>query len=109
MLGKINNVVRIPTTKEKFFKYWFEFLKPFHNLTNREIEVISSFVKHRYKLSLNITSEELLNKIIKEELLEIKEEFSKLTTSFNIPSLGKLACPYDKYKRIKAYVDSKKN
>jgi hypothetical protein len=67
MLGKINNVVRIPTTKEKFFKYWFEFLKPFHNLTNREIEVISSFVKHRYKLSLNITSEELLNKVLMSE------------------------------------------
>ena len=52
---------------EKFFKYWFEFLKPFHNLTNREIEVISSFVKHRYKLSLNITSEELLNKVLMSE------------------------------------------
>lgn len=82
MLGKINNVVRIPTTKEKFFKYWFEFLKPFHNLTNREIEVISSFVKHRFQLSLNITSEELLNKVLmSEEIKKAVREDCGITSS----------------------------
>ena len=33
---------------------------------------------------------------LKEDLTE--EEFSKLRTNFNIPSLGKLSCTLDKYK-----------
>ena len=35
----------------------------------------------------------------KENLSE--EEFNKLRTNFNIPSLGKLACPFDRYKALK--------
>ena len=35
---KANNIVRISTSlNTNFFKYWFEFLKPFHNLTEREM------------------------------------------------------------------------
>ena len=46
MNKKANNIIRIPTSLNgKFFKYWFEFLKPFHKLTDREIDVITSFVK----------------------------------------------------------------
>ena len=29
------------------------------------------------------------------------EEFSKLHTNFNIPSLGKLCCTLDRYRRVK--------
>lgn len=36
---------------------------------------------------------------LKENLSE--EDFSKLRTNFNIPSLGKLTCTYDRYKRVK--------
>lgn len=36
---------------------------------------------------------------LKEALAE--EEFSKLRTNFNIPSLGKLSCTLDKYKGTK--------
>ena len=36
---------------------------------------------------------------LKEALTE--EEFSKLRTNFNIPSLGKLSCTLDKYKGTK--------
>ena len=36
---------------------------------------------------------------LKEDLS--KNEFNKLRTNFNIPSIGKLACPYDRYKAIK--------
>ena len=30
-----------------------------------------------------------------------EEEFNKLRTNFNIPSIGKLACPFDRYKALK--------
>ena len=36
---------------------------------------------------------------LKEDLSE--DEFNKLRTNFNIPSIGKLACPCDRYKAIK--------
>ena len=36
---------------------------------------------------------------LKEDLTE--EEFSKLRTNFNVPSLGKLSCTLDKYKGTK--------
>lgn len=36
---------------------------------------------------------------LKEDLT--KEEFDKLRTNFNLPSLGKLVCTYDKYEKVK--------
>ena len=46
---KLNNVVRVNTTNVKdFFVKWFVFLKPFHNLTNKEIDVMATFLKYRY-------------------------------------------------------------
>jgi hypothetical protein len=65
MLGKMNNIIRIPTSLNgKFFKYWFEFLRPFHNLTDRELQVASELVKQRYKLSRVIKDEEILDKVV---------------------------------------------
>lgn len=63
-MGKINNVITIPTSKEgSFFRYWFEFLRPFHKLTDREMDVIASFVKHRYALSKVVSDPDVLNKL----------------------------------------------
>lgn len=36
---------------------------------------------------------------LKEDLT--KDEFNKYRTNFNIPSIGKLSCTYDRYKAIK--------
>ena len=36
---------------------------------------------------------------LKEELTE--EEFNKLQTNFNVPSLGKLTCTHDRYMNVK--------
>jgi hypothetical protein len=49
---QINNVIRIPTTlKDSFFKYWLEFLRPFHGLTNKEIELAAVIIQKRHELS----------------------------------------------------------
>lgn len=37
---------------------------------------------------------------LKDNLSE--EEFNKLRTNFNIPSIGKLACTYSRYKALKS-------
>lgn len=47
---------------------------------------------------------------LKDDLSE--EEFNKLRTNFNIPSIGKLSCTYPRYKAIKdryKYINKIKN
>lgn len=85
-------VIRIPTNIEDFFKCWFIFLTPLHNLTNREIEVAASFLKKRYELSKSIVhNEELLDKTLMNEdtKREIRENCNLSTTHFQV-IMGKL-------------------
>ena len=68
MNGKADNVIRIPTSLNgRLFRYWFEFLYPFHKLTDREIDVITSFVKHRYELSKVIRDDNILDRVTMSE------------------------------------------
>lgn len=62
-----NNVIRIPCSKDSFFRYWIEFLSPFHHLTNREIDVATAFLKERHLLSKKVLDKELLGKILMSE------------------------------------------
>lgn len=62
---------------------------------NIPIEVIECAYKMYWKFIKNIIQELPL----KEDLSE--KEFNELRTNFNIVSLGKLSCTYDRYKRVK--------
>jgi hypothetical protein len=63
-LPKPNNVVTVPTTLDEFFKWWCIFLRPFVNLTNREVDVVASFLKQRWELSKSILDPTLLDKLV---------------------------------------------
>ena len=76
-LSKPNNIVTVPIAPGiEFFKWWCIFLRPFINLTNREIDVIAGFLKQRWELSKSISdpsirdamtmSETTKNKVIEE-------------------------------------------
>lgn len=56
-------------------------------------------VKEAYKSFWSYIREQIKSLPLKEELTE--EEFNNLQTNFNIPSIGKLSCTYDRYKSIK--------
>lgn len=86
-----NNIVRVPCKVEDFFRYWFEFLKPFHKLTNREIDVIASFVKQRYELSKAITDDKLLDRVTmsEETKRKVREECHMELPHFQV-IMGKL-------------------
>ena len=104
-MGKgVNNVVRIPCKLDsKFFRAWFMFLKPFHHLTDREIEVITSFVKHRHELSKVISDVEILDKLAMDEDTKKKVmEECQITAPYLQVILGKL-------KKNKLIVDGKIN
>lgn len=65
---KVNNIIRIPSDlSTTFFKYWFLFLYPFHHLTNKEMEVITCFLKHRFELSKFISDNDILDSVTMSE------------------------------------------
>lgn len=62
---------------------------------NLPIEVI----REAYESYWKYIRERISELPLKEDLSE--GEFNKLRTNFNIPSIGKLACPFDRYKALK--------
>ena len=63
-MKKPDNVVFIPGDIDSFFRNWFEFLKPFHHLTDRECDIAAAFVKLRWELSHSITDSALLDQVL---------------------------------------------
>lgn len=99
-----DSIVRIPCKVEgKFFRYWFEFLKPFHHLTEREIDVITSFVKQRYELSKVITDSDILDKVTMSEdtKRKVREECEITLPHFQIVM--------SKLRKNKVIIDNKIN
>ena len=99
-----NNIVRVPCSLSKnFFRYWFMFLEPFHKLTDREIDVITSFVKQRYELSKVIKDNDILDKVTMSEdtKRKVREECNITLPHFQV-IMGKL-------RKNKVIVDGKIN
>jgi hypothetical protein len=91
-MGKINNVIRIPTSIDtNFFRYWLDFLKPVHNLTDREMDIAACFLKMRHQLSYKISDDELLNQVLMNEdtKKKIRQECNMSLQHFQI-IMGKL-------------------
>lgn len=104
MMKKPDNIVRIPCSLNKsFFRLWFKFLEPFHELTDREIDVITSFVKQRYELSKVIKDNEILDKVTMSEdtKKKVREECNITLPHFQV-IMGKL-------RKNKVIIDGKIN
>ena len=87
-----HGVISIPASLDhSFFKYWFEFLKPFHNLTGREMDVIVSLTKHRYQLSKVVKDDVILDKVVMSEDVrrQVREECKLSLPHFQV-IMGKL-------------------
>ena len=103
-MKKPNNIVRVPCSLDKsFFRYWFMFLQPFHKLTDREIDVTTSFIKHRYELSKVIKDSEILDKVTMSEdtKKKVREECNITLPHFQV-IMGKL-------RKNKVIIDGKIN
>jgi hypothetical protein len=104
MAKQVDSIVRIPCKVDgKFFRYWFEFLTPFHNLTEREMDVITSFVKQRYELSKVIKDNEILDTVTMSEdtKKKVREECDISLPHFQV-IMGKL-------RKNKVIIDGKIN
>ena len=58
------NIKRIHTDKKSIFRYWLEFLKPYHKLRQKEIEALSLLLYYRYELSREIKDIEMVDMIL---------------------------------------------
>lgn len=104
MAKQVDSIVRIPCKVDgKFFRYWFQFLRPFHNLTEREMDVITSFVRQRYELSKVIKDNEILDKVTMSEdtKKKVREECDISLPHFQV-IMGKL-------RKNKVIIDGKIN
>jgi hypothetical protein len=56
-------------------------------------------VRSAYKAYWKFIREKITSLNLKKNISE--DDYSKLKTSFNLPSLGKLNCPYDRWLKIR--------
>lgn len=100
---EVNNVIRIPCNLKMLFRYWFLFLRPFHKLTDREIDVITAFTYERFLLSKVISDSEILDKVVMSEDIKkrVREESNITLAHFQV-IMGKL-------RRNKVILDNKIN
>jgi hypothetical protein len=103
-MTKLDSVLKIPSSLDgSFFRYWFEFLRPFHNLTSREIDVITSFTKKRYELSKVITDSNVLDKVLMSE-----DTKRQVRTECNV-TLAHFQVIMSKLRKNKVIIDNKIN
>lgn len=67
--------------------------------TAEELNIPEEVVETAYKSFFGSIREKISALPLKDELSE--EEFNNLRTNFNIPSLGKLHCTYERYTGMK--------
>lgn len=83
---KPNNTIRIPCDLSSLFRYWLKFLTPFHNLTSREIDVATAFLKERYRLSKVILDNDLIDRTLmsEESQRKLKQECELTNQHFQV-------------------------
>lgn len=66
---------------------------------SEELNLPARVVDRAYRSFWKFIRDTIQELPLKEDISE--EEFQQLRTNFNIPSLGKLSCTYDRVKRVK--------
>ena len=91
-MNKPNSVIKVKTSvNTDFFRLWLEFLRPFHRLTNKELEVATCFIKHYYELSKVISDPKILNQVSMSDDIrkKVREECNIKLPNFQV-IMGKL-------------------
>lgn len=91
-MDRPNSALKVPYKDLMgFFTLWLKFLKPYHTLSDRELEVAACMLKTRYELSKKISDEKILNDVLFSK--EIKDNMIKelhITNQYYQVILGKL-------------------
>lgn len=82
-----DNIVRIPCSlNNEFFKYWLDFLRPFHGLTPKETNVAAAFLAKRFELSESIIRDDILDTVLMSDEVkrEIRDKENMSATHFQV-------------------------
>lgn len=71
-MKKPSNVLKVPATLDNFFLLWLMFLKPYHQMTDRQISLAAQFLKERYELGKIISDEKLRDENVMSEATKKK-------------------------------------
>ena len=82
-------------------------MKNLYKKVAEEMNIPVEVVEFAYKSYWKFIKDTIQELPLKEDLSE--EEFAKLKTNFNIVSLGKLSCTYDRYKKKKKQLEYRLN
>jgi hypothetical protein len=83
---KVNQaIIRMEASIDEFFLYWCKFLRPLHNLTDREIQVVAEILKKRFHLAKSIDDQELIDQLLfsPETKAEIRDIVGMSVTHYN--------------------------
>ena len=69
------------------------------NQVSKELDIPVEVVDKAYRSSFEFIKNKIQSLPLKEDISE--DEFSELRTNFNIPSLGKLVCTFDRMEGVK--------
>ena len=58
------NIKQIHTDKKSAFRYWLEFLKPYHKLRNKEIEALGLMLYYRNELTKEISDQDMVDIVL---------------------------------------------
>jgi len=74
------NIKRIHTDKKSIFRYWLEFLRPYHKLRTKEIEALSLLLYYRYEISRSIPDPEMVDMVLfsTQTRNKIREDLGKM-------------------------------
>lgn len=81
-----NSVISPTISLKDFFKSWLIILRPYHHLTDKQIDLAATFLKKRYELSKDILNDVLLDEILMSDSKknEIKAECGITTAHFQV-------------------------
>lgn len=70
-----NNKLKISPDGD-FFRVWVDFLKPVHDLTRREMDILALYLKERYRLSKTISDKDTLDQVLMSDEIrkKVREE-----------------------------------
>lgn len=92
-MESVTNMIKISSNSHlemspdgDFFRVWVEFLKPIHNLTNKEMDVLAAFLKKRYELGKVITDNDVLDNVLMSESTkrQIREQCGTTPKHFQV-------------------------
>lgn len=63
-MSKNINIKTLNVNKKQFFTYWLKFLKPYHKLANKEMEIVVLLLIKRHELSKKIKDDSLIDSVL---------------------------------------------